>query len=214
VTALQSLSPGQPGAIMVADVGDAQFSPDPLAIGLQEWAVVCSALLAGRLMVSVRKGGIHERQGGLFTPEYSRFALVPTHLHQRADRLQPTYAALMAGDPPAPGTIPVSGWCTVERVWKATDLVRIRALGSELAWTAAELASRFAYRDQPFLYVLALRAWRLPAIQTIIDHPSYAGCRSWIPLHESIPTNLSTPAIGEADFAMRLHQITAILERP
>ena len=199
---------------MLGDVSAFQLSSDPLAIGLQEWAVVCSALLAGRLLVAVRKGGIHERKGGLFAPEYPHFALLPTHLHQRADRLQPAFATGMADDPPCSGIIPVSGWCSVERVWKVTDLARIQALGGELAWTAAELASRFAYRDQPFLYVLALRAWRLPATLVITDHPSYAGCRSWVPLHESISTSHSIPAVGDAEFATRLQQITAILECP
>lgn len=186
------------------------MAQESINVGLQEWASICHALLAGRLVLAVRKGGIHERHGGLFVPEHPRFALLPTHLHQRAERLRPAFAADV-GVAPAAGTIPVAGWCSVERVWKATELERVQALGDELAWTADELASRFAYRDQPFLYVLALRAWRLPAVQTIADHPSYAGCRSWIPLQHAIVTTGSTAAVDDQTFAARLARIGAIL---
>jgi hypothetical protein len=189
-------------------------APDTLAVGLQEWAGLCRALLDGRLLLSVRKGGIHERHGGLFSPEHPRFALLPTHLHQAAERVQPAFRADLDQPVPAAGTIPVAGWCTVERVWKAGDLGRIQDLGGELAWTADELANRFAYRGQPFLYVLALRAWRLPAVQAIADHPSYAGCRSWIPLTEAIATAGSRPAVPDTAFAARLAAIATHLDRP
>ena len=58
----------------------------PLSHGLQEWAVCCRALGEGRLILTVRKGGIHERGGGLFALEQQRFALMPTYLHQDATR--------------------------------------------------------------------------------------------------------------------------------
>ena len=49
-----------------------------LSHGLQEWAVCCRALGEGRITLVVRKGGIHERGGGLFALEHQRFALLPT----------------------------------------------------------------------------------------------------------------------------------------
>jgi hypothetical protein len=185
-----------------------------LVIGLQEWAGICRALLTGRLVFVVRKGGIHERHGGFFSPEHERFALLPTWLHQRPDRLKPAFTEVLAEPAPPADAIPVTGWCEVSKVWKATDLSRILRLGDELAWTEEELANRFSYRGQPFLFVLALRAWRLPAPQIIANHPSYAGCRSWIALRESITTAGSVAAVDDAGFASRLQRISAQLESP
>lgn len=185
-----------------------------LAVGLQEWAVVCRALGAGRLVLAVRKGGIHERGGGLFQLEHQRFALLPTYLHQDAGRLRPDFAAGFAADAvdPAPGTLRVASWAEAVHIWKVTELARVQALGSELLWSDAELATRFRYRDQPWLYVVALRVCRLRAVQAIPDHPSYAGCRSWIPLKDAVVTSGSTPALDDASFAARLAAIGATLD--
>ena len=186
-----------------------------LAIGLQEWSACCRALGAGRLVLAVRKGGIHERQGGLFVPEHDRFALLPTRLHQDESRLRSGFGVEIDGGDESPaGVIRVTVWAEVARVWKATDLARVQALGDELAWTSAELATRFAYRDQPFLFVLALRAWRLPVPQDIPDLPAYAGCRSWIPLRDPVDLGGSTPAVTDPDFAARLARVESVLDTP
>ena len=185
-----------------------------LGVGLQEWAVVCRALSAGRLVLAVRKGGIHERGGGLFQLEHQRFALLPTYLHQNVGRLRPAIASGFAADAvdPEPGVLRVAWWAEAARIWKVTDLVRIQALDQELLWSDAELATRFRYRDQPWLYVVALRVHRLSAIQSIPDHPSYVGCRSWIPLKDPVVTSDSTPVLDDAVFASRLRTIRAGLD--
>jgi hypothetical protein len=191
------------------------MSASALAIGLQEWAACCRALAGGRLLLAVRKGGIHERHGGLFAPEHERFALLPTRLHQDVKRLrEPFRTDLDAGDAAPTGFIGVAAWAQVHRVWKATDLDRVLALGEELAWTADELAARFRYREQPFLFVLALRVWRLPTRQDIADLPAYAGCRSWIPLRDSVDTAASIPAIADDLFATRLARVARTLDQP
>jgi hypothetical protein len=187
--------------------------PPGLRIGLQEWAVCVRALREGRSCVIVRKGGIHEPQGGTFKPEHERFALLPSYLHQRAERLLPAYAADVPQTAvnPVPGKIPVTAWADVARVWKATELARVQALGDELIWTADEIATRFAYRAQPFLYVLALRVQRLPGSIDIPDRASYGGCRSWIALDDSVPTDGSQPVLDDAAWARRLGALTRAL---
>lgn len=184
-----------------------------LGHGLQEWAVCCRALAEGRITLTVRKGGIHEHGGGLFALEQQRFALMPTYLHQDATRVLPSYAADFAQvqSDPAPGTITISCWAEAVHIWKIGALARVQALGPELLWSADELARRFAYRDQPWLYVVALRIHRLPQPVAIPDHPSYAGCRSWIPFKQPIPTIGSTPVVDDAAYATRLGTITRVL---
>jgi hypothetical protein len=184
-----------------------------LTAALQEWAACCQALLSGRLMLLVRKGGIHERQGGGFSLAHPRFALLPTHVHQRADRLRPGIADHGGATcPPAPsGTLAVAGWAEAAGVWKAGDLVRILALGDELAFSGPELEARFRYRDQPWLYLVALRVHRLAAVQCIPDLPRYAGCVSWIDLEHGIDPSASHAVLDERAFSARLEGVSRIL---
>ncbi len=178
-----------------------------LPIALQEWAAICARLGDGRLMLAVRKGGIHERHGGLFTLEHERFALMPTYLHQDASRLRDS-------DPlpadPAPGSHHICLWAEAVAIWKVTDRERLDHL--ELPWTRAELDARFAYRNEPFLFVLALRVHRLAAPVVIPDHASFGGCRSWVPLREPIDEARSTPAIPDPDFSAALTRTRICLE--
>lgn len=174
----------------------------------------CRALAEGRITLTVRKGGIHERGGGLFALEQPRFALMPTYLHQEPTRVLPAYAGnyfVGVVQDPAPGTITIAAWAQAVRIWKVAELGQVQALGAELLWSADELARRFAYRDQPWLYVVALRIFRLPTPVGIIDHPSYAGCRSWIPLKQPVLTVGSQPVLGETAFSQRLGGIERIL---
>lgn len=190
---------------------DRSAAERPLAIALQEWAAVCSALGEGRIMVTVRKGGIHEHGGALFRPEHNRFALLPSYLHQEATRLQPHLAGLVSTVDPIPGQHRIALWAEVAHVWKITDLDTVLALGPELPWSSAELGQRFAYRDEPWLYVLALRIYRFKAPLEIPDHPSYAGCRSWIPLHDELTVAGSSPVLSNGLFEIRLDRLNAVL---
>jgi hypothetical protein len=187
-----------------------------LRVGLQEWAVCARALREGRVCLIVRKGGIHEPKGGAFKPEHQQFVLLPSFLHQSAERLQPAFRGdilAQSAANPVPGKIPVAAWAEVAQVWKVDELARLRNLGDESMWTPEELAARFHYRSQPWLYVLALRVHRLPAVVDIHDHPSYAGCRSWIALTDPIRTDGSVPAIPDDEFAARTARIAGALTR-
>jgi hypothetical protein len=204
------LASDQPACALMSDL----FGIHNLSHGLQEWAVCCTALDQGRIMLVVRKGGIHERGGGLFAPEHQRFALLPTFLHQDATRVLPVYAgeyfSANAIDP-QPGSITIRLWAEARQIWQVNALERVQALNKELLWNSDELVRRFAYRDQPWLYVVALRIHRLPSPLVIPDHPSYAGCRSWIPLQAGVATSGSRPVLDEATYASRLAGIERML---
>lgn len=185
-----------------------------LRVGLQEWAVCARALAAGRTILIVRKGGIHEPRGGLFQVEHPRFALLPTTLHQAADRLRPAYAgAFLAATatPPPVGQIPVAAWAAVAGIWRITTLEGLRTLGDDLPWSDAELEARLAYRGQRWLFVLALRVQVLTTPVLLPDRPSYAGCRSWIPLEDGVPTGPATPAVADDAWQQRLARVSAAL---
>ncbi|HEX3132955.1 MAG TPA: DUF1802 family protein, partial [Planctomycetota bacterium] len=83
----------------------------------------------GRITLTVRKGGIHERGGGLFALEQQRFALMPTYLHQESTRVVPAFAAdyfdAVRNDP-QPGIIAITWWAEAARIWKVGDLARVQ----------------------------------------------------------------------------------------
>ncbi len=182
-----------------------------LDVALQEWSSVCAALGDGRLTLLVRKGGIHERGGGLFVPEHERFALWPTHLHESPERLRWSAERQLGSSALSKDGV-ISIIAQSVKVFKVTDLPKLLTLADELLWTDAELATRFAYRNQPHLYVLILRIFRLPAPVIIPDDPSYAGCRSWLRLKTSVPVNVAVPVLDDATFAHRLSRISSVLE--
>lgn len=188
-----------------------------LDVALQEWSSICAALGDGRLTLLVRKGGIHERGSGLFVPEHERFALWPTHLHESPERLRwsaerqlGSSALSTKSTESTDGVISIIAQSV--QTFKVTDLSKLLTLSDELLWTDAELATRFAYRNQPHLYVLILRIFRLPAPVIIPDDPSYAGCRSWLRLKTTVPTIGAVPVLDDATFARRLSRISSVLE--
>lgn len=183
-----------------------------LDVALQEWAATCRALELGRSVLIVRKGGIHERGGGLFAPEHDRFLLMPTWLHQDAARFDPAWQGCFAGlEAPPPGEIPLRLWAEVRRAWRLTELEPLFALRELLPWTRAEIEARFRYR-QPLLNVLALRVHRLSAERRIADRPAYAGCRSWVRLAEAVDCARSRPVLDELAFARACDRASAVLD--
>jgi len=175
----------------------------------KEWAVVCSALAAGRQSILLRKGGIAE-SGGAFRVEQQRFWLYPTYLHQqRPDSLKPD-----APQPPPqrPGMVRLELVAEVARVWQLEDLETALRLDPLHVWSAAEIRSRFAYR-RPGLFLLAVRVWRSPAPCEIEETPAYAGCKSWVELAIPLPDENLTPVLADADFASLLSRLQTLTAR-
>jgi hypothetical protein len=186
----------------------------PLRIGLQEWAVCARALTEGRSVLIVRKGGIHEPRGGLFRPEHERFALLPTFLHQGEERLRTAFGGAYFAEsakPSANATIPVSAWAAVAQVWRLEDTRGLESLGDDIPWSPAELEARLAYRGQRWMFALALRVQVLERAISLPDRPSYAGCRSWIPLEDAVPVEPARPALDDARWAERLGRVRLAL---
>ncbi|MCS6971211.1 MAG: DUF1802 family protein [Planctomycetes bacterium] len=180
-----------------------------LGVALQEWAGICELLGSGALLLTVRKGGIHERGGGLFALEHQRFWLLPTFVHQDGSRLRP---GIPLPHDPEPGWHRLQLWAEAAGLWWVTERALLDRL--ELPWTEAELSARFHYRQQPWLFVIALRVHRLPQPARIPDHPSYGGCRSWIRLQQPQSCAGSAPVLPDAAFAARLAEYRRILGDP
>lgn len=155
----------------------------------KEWAAICRALASGRQDVILRKGGIVEPGGG-FSLEAREFLLLPTFLHQSSDLLIPAARDLLDGidaERPPAGRVVFTHAATVgaaTRITEPADLARYRG---RHVWADAVVVERF-HRWHNELHVLEVRVRPLPAAVTLPWHDDYAGCRSWVTLHEDVAT--------------------------
>jgi hypothetical protein len=177
-----------------------------LNVALKEWASVCSALETGRQMLLLRKGGIHE-SAGEFELEHPEFLLFPTYLHQNVRMLKPSEHAGFAPVSAEPEKI------TLSALGVATDIIRLGsrrqmdALDDQHIWTPPLIDMRFAYRPENPLYLLLVRTYVMARPVTIDNTPEYAGCKSWVPLTQTVDTAGATAVLSDTDFERRKNLI-------
>ena len=184
-----------------------------LSVAFKEWAVVCRALGAGRQAVILRKGGIAEA-GGEFRPEHDRFLLYPSYFHERhrtgvIPELLPLLDAAEAEKPPA-GVVRFDLFAEVAAVGHVREAGQLAALDGLHGWTADEVRKRFDYRT-PGLYVLAVRAYRLPRPMGVVERPEYAGCKTWVPLAEPVDTTGATAVTPDEALAAALRVVKGLV---
>ena len=164
-------------------VSPAASSVDPTSpVALKEWALVCEMLLAGRMTVLFRKGGINEKG---FWVEADDFLLYPTYFHQNRDKVRPEYrdefdAALSAAPPE--GTLRVPAFA---RVVSAIPVARndgVYKLEDLHPYTREQIDLRLEFRPKKPLVLLAVEVMPLRAPLELPVLESYAGCSSWVPL--------------------------------
>ena len=98
--------------------------------------------------------------------------------------------AAEAVKPPA-GHVRFSHFVKVDSVSRVSALADALALDHLHAWAPELVAQRFHYRA-PGLYVLRVRAFRLPEPVQVIERPGYAGCKTWVPLDAPVRTDGAT----------------------
>lgn len=179
---------------------------------LKEWAVICHALADGRQIIILRKGGIFEIGAG-FRVENRRFWLFPTYLHQQASAVVPEASRLLREvetDRPAPGVVRLSHYVEVHGIWQIADEVRALSLRELHVWSDETVRQRFRYRH-PGIFALAVRLFRVPRAVELPNTTAYEGCRSWVELAESLPTDDSVPVLSDAVFAIELSKVQQCL---
>jgi hypothetical protein len=158
-----------------------------LNIALKEWASVCDALVEGRQMILLRKGGIHEAAGE-FELENPRFVLFPTYLHQNLSMLKASEHGRFVAASAEPARV------TLTAVGEVTDILQLQSRGQmeaieeEHIWTRPLIEMRFNYRPENPLYLMLVRVYRLAEPVTVENTPAYAGCKSWVPLERPVET--------------------------
>ncbi len=180
--------------------------PSVERVALKEWAVLVDAMARGDLIAMIRKGGIREHRAG-FDVRHERFLLYPTFFHEKLNeldaRFHPMLDAAHASRPPE-GTIALRYVANVAAVWQVTELERLRAIDSEhgLTWGAVE--SRFRYRDDPRVHVVAVRIAKLAAAVSLPEVRRYAGCVSWVKLDDDVDVSGAVAVVDDDAFARRL----------
>ena len=183
---------------------------------LKEWKVLCDAFAAGELVAMVRKGGIREQRAG-FSVRHDRFLLYPTYFHEKAaelaPRILPRLEASHATRPPD-GVVRIEHVARVAAVWRVESLEPLRRIDAAhgLAWGAVE--SRFAYRGNPVVHVVAVRIATLGVPAELAERRRYQGCVSWVELDEDVDVGGATPVVDDAAFAERLGGLRAALGEP
>lgn len=182
--------------------------PRSLHIALKEWAIVCRALERGGQMILLRKGGIYEAAGE-FELEHRQFLLFPTYLHQNLNMLKPQHHAGFESRSAEPDHVTLNAAGVVTDVVQLQSRAAMDALDAEHVWTKPLIDMRFNYRPENPLYLLLVRAYRLPRPVTVPNTPAYAGCKSWVPLEQPIELGELTPVIDDTNYEMRRKQILA-----
>ena len=181
-----------------------------LGTALKEWNVVCQAMESGRQMILLRKGGIVEAIGG-FELEHRQFLLFPTFLHQNREMLKAEFRAGVEPQVEEPATIHMSAAGEVTDILRVADRPQMDRLFDQHIWESPLIDMRFNYRPKNPLYLLIVRAYTLAKPVTIANTPAYAGCKSWVPLAESIATGGAVPVIDDVAFAERRAAINEAL---
>jgi hypothetical protein len=164
-----------------------------LTVAFKEWAVICAALARTQKLI-LRKGGIAEA-GGTFRPEHAEFLLYPTYFHEHRNGIKPEYLPLLElaeTQKPEPGTIQFTHFVRVESVTRIDTLEEALALDSQHAWTREVVTQRFHYRT-PGLFVLNVQVFALANAVEVVEHPAYAGCKTWVMLDTPVDTTGATP---------------------
>lgn len=184
-------------------------------VALKEWAVLVDAMARGDLIAMIRKGGIREHRAG-FDVRHDRFLLYPTFFHEKLNelalRFHATLEAAHATRPPD-GMIELRYVASVAAVWQVTELERLRAIESAHGLTWGAVSSRFNYRDDPRVHVVAVRVAKLPAVATLPEVRRYTGCVSWVKLDEDVDVAGAQPVLDDASFEERIAMLQSVLGR-
>lgn len=185
-----------------------------LSVALKEWHLLIRALLDGRQALLLRKGGILESENQ-FALEHPCFLFFPTFIHQDPRMVKPEFRAGLKSVREEPSKIEICGWGEVARIFELAPhhgRQRLDQLSDLYIWDAPLLDMRFAYRPEKPLYLVLVRAYSLPAPVVIDNTLEYAGCKSWVPLTQEIPTAGSEPALPEQKMQGLLERITRTIQ--
>ena len=187
--------------------------PETCQIALKEWAVTVDALAAGRQVVLLRKGGIHE-DGQDFRVIHREFLLYPTYEHQKPELLRPEHRPALDAvlqQPRDEQRIVFTHFARVEEALEIVGQQQVDDLAPHYIWTTGYAQSRLRWKPMLPLAVLLLRTYRLETPAIYRWQPEYGGCTSWVELLRPAPLGQLEPALDEAEFRRQVDEIKGSL---
>ena len=176
-----------------------------LSVALKEWNTVLDALASGRQIILLRKGGIYEAAGE-FEIEHREFLLFPTFVHQKPEMLKhEAHNFVSRADEPKQITLSLAAEIT--NIVQIVNRAQLDSIDAEHIWSNALLDMRFSYRPENPLYLLILRAYRLPQAVALHNSPAYAGCKSWVPLEQALDGRGATAVLDDIAYEQRKNHI-------
>ncbi|MEV5030090.1 DUF1802 family protein [Paenibacillus sp. LPE1-1-1.1] len=187
---------------------------EPQNIALKEWAVSVKALVEGKQIIVMRKGGIIEetRDFQLLSPS---FYLMPAYEHQKKHLLKEPFAAdldeTLAGWSLDADSVAIEAYAEVATDIEITDQETLDRLRGLHIWTDTFAEERLRWKKTKPLHVLVLRVYRLENPLEITMLPAYNGCKSWVRLDEEIGTPARVPVLDDAAFQAEVEKIQQAL---
>jgi hypothetical protein len=180
----------------------------------KEWAIVIDALMSGRQIIILRRGGLIEGPGG-FQVERPEFLLFPTQFHQQresvlvdAQKRFDDIAHLM----PSPEAVRLECFARVADCKRLETLADAYALRGMHIWRDEVIQERFEWGRSRQIHALAVRIFRLAAPVEVPMREEYGGCKSWIELSEDISTVGAHAVLDDNAFAAQLQLFHRALE--
>jgi hypothetical protein len=171
-------------------------------LALKEWHVVCEAIARGDQVLTLRKGGIREKE---FAVEGARFWLFPGWEHENAAELKRAWHGELSRsqrEQPPDSRIPIRARCTVVEAWELADAAAVAALDPFHPWTPEYAVQRLRWRPSKPLIALLLRAEALVEPVMLAPSEAYGGCRSWVEIDADPPVDQLLPSLTDEAFAL------------
>lgn len=172
---------------------------------LKEWASVIDALGSGAQIVLIRKGGLADQSFGV---EAQRFYLFPTNYHDAGG------GELALSAAKGPSHVPITHWAEVVKTWQIRDAAMLPRLESLTILDSAAIETRYRFRPDQAINVIAVRAYRLPSPANVVMKPEYSGCRSWVSIDEEIDIDGSVAALRDDALDAQINAIDLLLAEP
>lgn len=169
---------------------------------LKEWAVAIEALGQGRLALIIRKGGISE-ENNRFEVRFPEFLFFQSFEHQQTSLLRPEHATELAGA--MEGTVDqdhltFTHFAKVHSAFPVTELAELESLEPHHIWTREYAEKRLRWRPRVALTAMVLRVYKLGQVERVPIHSEYAGCKSWLPLLDTVTITALEPAMSDETF--------------
>ena len=171
--------------------------PEDLAVGLKESDSVGRALMQGRQIVMLRKGGVYE-SGGELEIEFRRFFIFPTFVRQDQAILKLEAQDLFVYAASEPRMIPISAYADVTDVIRLETSEQVAAIEPYHVWAPGYVENRLDSRTDYPLYLLIVRVYRLPQPVMIPNHDSYTAGNGWVGMRQTINVAGATAVLDDA----------------